>query len=88
MTLEQIALIAQIIGVAVVAGTLIYLALQVHQGAQQMRSEGRQAQLTYDQTGVYKFVAARTGPVAALPRLFQCRVRGHGRRHGARCAAD
>ena len=33
MTLEQIALIAQIIGVAVVAGTLIYLALQVHQGA-------------------------------------------------------
>ena len=56
MTLEQIALIAQIIGVAVVAGTLIYLALQVHQGAQQMRSESRQAQLTYDQTGVYKFV--------------------------------
>ncbi len=56
MTLEQIALIAQIIGVAVVAGTLIYLALQVHQGAQQMRSEARQAQLTYDQTGVYKFV--------------------------------
>ena len=41
MTLEQIALIAQIIGVAVVAGTLIYLALQVHQGAQQMRSESR-----------------------------------------------
>ena len=56
MTLEQAALIAQIIGVVVVAATLIYLALQVHQGAQQMRSEGRQAQLTYDQTGVYKFV--------------------------------
>ena len=49
-------LIAQIIGVAVVAGTLIYLAIQVHQGARQMRSEARQAQLTYDQTGVYKFV--------------------------------
>ena len=56
MTLEQAALIAQIIGVVVVAATLIYLALQVHQGAQQMRSESRQAQLTYDQTGVYKFV--------------------------------
>lgn len=56
MTLEQAALIAQIVGVVVVAATLIYLAMQVHQGAQQMRSEGRQAQLTYDQTGVYKFV--------------------------------
>lgn len=56
MTLEQAALVAQIAGVVVVAATLIYLAMQVHQGAQQMRSEGRQAQLTYDQTGVYKFV--------------------------------
>ena len=56
MTLEQAALVAQIVGVVVVAATLIYLAMQVHQGAQQMRSEGRQAQLTYDQTGVYKFV--------------------------------
>ena len=56
MTLEQAALVAQIVGVVVVAVTLIYLALQVHQGAQHMRSEGRQAQLTYDQTGVYKFV--------------------------------
>lgn len=56
MTLEQAALIAQIAGVVVVAATLIYLAIQVHQGARQMRSEARQAQLTYDQTGVYKFV--------------------------------
>lgn len=56
MTLEQAALIAQIAGVIVVAATLIYLAMQVHQGAKQMRSEARQAQLTYDQTGVYKFV--------------------------------
>ena len=56
MTLEQAALVAQIVGVVVVAATLIYLAMQVHQGARQMRSEGRQAQLTYDQTGVYKFV--------------------------------
>jgi len=56
MTLEQIALIAQIIGVVVVAATLIYLTIQVRQGAQQMRSESRQAQLANDQTGVYKFV--------------------------------
>lgn len=56
MTLEQAALVAQIVGAIVVAATLIYLALQVHQGARQMRSEARQAQLTYDQTGVYKFV--------------------------------
>ncbi|MEL6378776.1 MAG: hypothetical protein AAFQ29_03315 [Pseudomonadota bacterium] len=56
MTLEQIALIAQIVGVVVVAATLIYLTIQVRQGAQQMRSESRQAQLANDQTGVYKFV--------------------------------
>ena len=56
MTLEQIALVAQIVGVVVVGATLIYLTIQVRQGADQMRSEGRQAQLTYDQTGVYKFV--------------------------------
>ena len=56
MTIEQLALIAQIIGVVVVAATLIYLTIQVRQGAQQMRSESRQAQLANDQTGVYKFV--------------------------------
>lgn len=56
MTLEQIALIAQIIGVVVVAVTLIYLTIQVRQGAEQMISESRQAQLANDQTGVYKFV--------------------------------
>ena len=56
MTLEHIALIAQIIGVVVVAATLIHLTIQVHQSAQQMRSESQQAQLANDQTGVYKFV--------------------------------
>jgi hypothetical protein len=56
MTLEQIALIAQIIGVVVVAATLIHLTIQVRQGAEQMRSESRQAQLANDQIGVYKFV--------------------------------
>lgn len=56
MTLEQFALIAQIAGVVVVAATLIYLTIQVRQGAEQMRSESRQAQLANDQTGVYKFV--------------------------------
>ena len=56
MTLEELALIARIVGVFAVAATLIYLTIQVRLGAEQMRSEGRQAQLTYDQTGVYKFV--------------------------------
>lgn len=56
MTLEQLALISQIVGVVVVAATLIYLTIQVRQGAEQMRSESRQAQLANDQTGVYKFV--------------------------------
>ncbi|MEL6687951.1 MAG: hypothetical protein AAFP97_10050 [Pseudomonadota bacterium] len=56
MTLEQVALIAQIVGVVVVAATLIHLTIQVRQGAKQMRSESRQAQLANDQIGVYKFV--------------------------------
>ena len=56
LTLEDIAYLAQIIGVVVVAVTLIYLTIQVRQGAQQLRSESRQAQLTNDQTGVYKYL--------------------------------
>ncbi|KJS27611.1 MAG: hypothetical protein VR75_02330 [Hyphomonadaceae bacterium BRH_c29] len=56
MTLEQIAYIAQIAGVLVVAATLIFLALQVRQGTNLLRSEARQTQLANDQTGVYKFV--------------------------------
>ncbi|WP_065382791.1 hypothetical protein [Hyphomonas sp. ND6WE1B] len=56
MTIEQTTLVAQIVGVIAVAATLIYLDLQVQQGAQQMQSESQQAQFTYDQTGVYKFV--------------------------------
>ena len=56
MTLEQIAYIAQIAGVLVVAATLIFLALQVRQGTDLLRSDARQTQLTNDQTRVYKFV--------------------------------
>ena len=52
MTLEQIAYIAQIAGVLVVAATLIFLALQVRQGTDLLRSDARQTQLTNDQTGV------------------------------------
>jgi hypothetical protein len=56
MTLEQIAYLAEIIGVIVVVVTLIYLSMQVRQGAELLRSESRQAQVTNDQNGVYKFV--------------------------------
>lgn len=56
MTLDQIAQIAQIIGVIIVAITLIYLTIQIRQGAAQLRSDTRQTQLENDQTGVYKFV--------------------------------
>jgi hypothetical protein len=56
MTLEQLAYIAQIAGVIVVAATLIFLTIQVRQGTVLLRSESRQTQLTNDQTGVYKFV--------------------------------
>lgn len=56
MTLEQIAYVAQIAGVIVVAATLIFLTIQVRQGTVLLRSESRQTQLANDQTGVYKFV--------------------------------
>jgi len=56
MTFEQTAYLAEIIGVIVVVVTLIYLSIQVRQGAELLRSESRQAQVTNDQNGVYKFV--------------------------------
>jgi len=56
MNLEQIAQIAEIIGQIAVIVTLLYLAAQVRQGAQILWSESRQAQVAYDQGGVYKFV--------------------------------
>jgi hypothetical protein len=56
MTLEDWAYIAQIVGVIVVVITLIYLTIQVRQGAQLLRSESRQVSLSTDQGGVYKFI--------------------------------
>ncbi|WDI32176.1 hypothetical protein PUV54_03090 [Hyphococcus flavus] len=56
MTLNDVYLISQIIAVLLVAPTLLYLALQIRQGAEQLRSETRQTQLENDQVGVYKFV--------------------------------
>jgi hypothetical protein len=56
MTLEHYAYLAEIIGVIAVVVTLIYLAVQVRQGAELLRSESRQAQVANDQNGVYRFV--------------------------------
>jgi hypothetical protein len=56
MTLEQLAYLAEIIGTIVVVVTLIYLSIQVRQGAELLRSESRQAQVANDQNGVYRFV--------------------------------
>ncbi len=56
MTLEQYAYLAEIIGVVMIIITLIYLSLQVRQGAELLRSESRQAQVTNDLSGVYKFI--------------------------------
>lgn len=56
MTLEQYAYLAEIVGVVVVVVTLIYLTVQVRQGAELLRSESRQAQVANDQNGVYKIV--------------------------------
>jgi hypothetical protein len=46
MTLEQAAYVAEIVGMIVVVVTLLYLAVQVRQGAKLMRSESRQAMLS------------------------------------------
>lgn len=56
MTLEETAYLAEIVGVIVVMVTLIYLSIQVRQGAELLRSESRQAQVNNDQNGVFKFV--------------------------------
>lgn len=45
MTISEYAQVAEIFGVAIVAVTLIYLAVQVRQGATLLRSEARQAQI-------------------------------------------
>ena len=56
MTLEQFAYLAQIIGVAVVVVTLIYLSIQVRQGAELLRSQSRQALLDNDRAVLLKYL--------------------------------
>ncbi|MBO6703191.1 MAG: hypothetical protein JJ921_12720 [Pseudomonadales bacterium] len=56
MNLEQLANIAEIFGNLVVVITIIYVALQVHQGSAALRSDSRQAQVNTDLNGVYLFV--------------------------------
>ena len=56
MTLEEYAYLAQILGVIVVVITLVYLSIQVRQGASLLRSEARQAQVNNDQNNVYRFL--------------------------------
>ncbi len=48
MTLEQYASWAEIIGIIIVVVTLLYLSVQVRQGAHLMRSESRQALMSHD----------------------------------------
>ena len=43
MTLEQYAYLAEVIGVIIIVVTLIYLSVQVRQGAHLLRSESRQS---------------------------------------------
>jgi len=56
MSLEQYSYLAEIIGFIFVVVTLIYLSLQVRQGAELLRSESRQASINNDLNGVYKFL--------------------------------
>jgi len=46
MTLEELAYLAEIIGVIIIVVTLLYLAIQVRQGAHLIRSESRQAAIS------------------------------------------
>lgn len=46
MTLEQFAYLSQILGVLVVVGTLLYLSVQVKQGAKALNATSRQATMT------------------------------------------
>ena len=54
--LEHIVQITQIAGLIVITATLIFIALQVKQGADMMRSEARQAQITLDQEFVSRVI--------------------------------
>ncbi|MBT5558915.1 MAG: hypothetical protein HOJ88_03410 [Proteobacteria bacterium] len=56
MTLKDYANLAEILGVIIVVVTLIYLAIQVRQGADLLRSEARQAQITTDQNNIAQFL--------------------------------
>ena len=56
MTLEQYAYLAEIIGVIVVVATLLYLSVQIRQGATLLRSEARQAQVSADVGILYKWM--------------------------------
>lgn len=54
--LEQLVQIAELIGVVVICCTLVFIAIQVKQGADTMRSEARQAQISLDLSLVSKLV--------------------------------
>lgn len=54
--LEQLVQIAELIGLVVITCTLIFIALQVKQGADTMRSESRQAQINLDLALVSRLV--------------------------------
>ena len=55
MNLEDYANLAEILGVVIVVVTLIYLAIQVRQGTDLLRSEARQAQINSDQNNINQF---------------------------------
>lgn len=56
MQLDQLVNVAEIVGNLVVVVTLIYVAVQVRQGSDTLRSDSRQSQVNTDQNGVYLFV--------------------------------
>ena len=56
MTLEQYAYLAEIIGVIIIVLTLLYLSVQVRQGAHLMRSGSRQALMNNDRESLLAYL--------------------------------
>ena len=56
MTLEELALIAQIVGVILVAGTLVYLAIEVNQSNRLALSQSRQRMIEQTQQELYQWI--------------------------------
>ena len=59
MILEQLAYLAEIIGVAVIIISLMYVARQLHQNNELLKSQSRQSLLTNDKLSIQRLIDER-----------------------------